>query len=86
MAIMLVLFCLAARAHRGTVRWVIATFAVGFMGYSFTDNAFSTPQFTVLVVMILGILAANPASGRRPAAVTPPARSVAEPAVATGQT
>ncbi|MDT5079146.1 MAG: hypothetical protein QOJ80_3783 [Mycobacterium sp.] len=86
MAIMLVLFYLAARAHRGTVRWVIATFAVGFMGYSFTDNAFSTPQFTVLVVMILGILAANPASSRRPAAVPTPARSVAEPAVATGQT
>ena len=65
MATMLTLFFLAARAHRGTVRWVIATFALGFLGYSFTDNTFSTPQFTVLVVMLLGILAANPASPRR---------------------
>ncbi|WP_263995988.1 O-antigen ligase family protein [Mycobacterium yunnanensis] len=72
MATMLTLFFLAARAHRGTVRWVIATFGLGFLGYSFTDNTFSTPQFTVLVVMLLGILAANPASPRQVGAPSAP--------------
>jgi teichuronic acid biosynthesis protein TuaE len=90
MATMLVLFFLAARAQRGTVSWVIATFGVGFMGYSFTDNTFSTPQFTVLVVMLLGILVANPAAPRRQAPVAAPTESadgaVAEPAAATART
>ncbi|MBJ7338661.1 O-antigen ligase family protein [Mycolicibacterium sp.] len=80
MAAMLVLFTLAARAQRGTVRWVISLFGVGFMAYSFTDNTFSTPQFTVLLVMLLGILLANPAPRRRRAAEAP----VAEPAEAVG--
>jgi hypothetical protein len=69
---------------------VIATFAVGFMGYSFTDNTFSTPQFTVLVVMLLGILAANPAAPRRAGAEVPSTRTrtrpAAVPAVTTGPT
>ena len=79
MAAMLALFLLAARPHRGTVRWIMIMFAIGFMGYSFTDNTFSTPQFTVPVVMLLAILAANPSRPRRAAAVVEAAQPRTEP-------
>ena len=69
LAAMMALFYRAARAQRGTTRWTVAAFAVGVLFYSAIDNTFSTPQFTVLVVMLLGLLAAHPA----PDAAAPPA-------------
>jgi hypothetical protein len=82
LAAMIVLFYLAARAHRGTVRWVITTFGVGALFYSYVDNTFSTPQFTVLVVILLGLLAANPALPTR----TAMAERAGRLPVAAGQT
>lgn len=58
---MLAAFYAAARAQRGTVRWVIAAFGAAFVFWSSIDNTFSTPQFTVLLVITLGLLAAHPA-------------------------
>ena len=69
LAAMMALFYRAARAQRGTTRWTVAAFAVGVLFYSAIDNTFSTPQFTVLVVMLLGLLAAHPA----PDSAAPPA-------------
>jgi O-antigen ligase len=82
MATMATLFILAARSQRGTVRWVILTFGVGFMGYSYTDNTFSTPQFTLLVVMLLGILLAHPAPRKKAAVQAVSVQTQPEPVVA----
>jgi len=61
---MMTLFYLAAHAQRGTTKWVVGTFAVGVLAYAAIDNVFSTPQFTVLIMMLLGLLVANPAAAR----------------------
>ena len=55
-------FFVAARAHSGTVRYLVAVFALGMVGYSYVDNTFSTPQFTVLLLIFLGLLAAHPSN------------------------
>lgn len=67
LASMVALFVVAARNLRGTAKWVIAAFGVAVLMYSYIDNTFSTPQFTVLIVVLLGLLAAHPP------AVPPPA-------------
>ena len=83
LAVMMALFFVAARAHRGTARWVIGTFAVAVLFYAAIDNVFSTPQFTVLVVVMLGLLAAHPAVRRIPVASAPARVPEAVPAGAS---
>lgn len=66
LAAMLAAFYVAARAQRGTVRWVIVALGAAVVFWSAIDNTFSTPQFTLLVLMTLGLLAAHPARPHRP--------------------
>lgn len=61
-------FRVAARAQAGTTRWVIGAFGGAVLLYSAIDNTFSTPQFTVLLLIMLGILAAHPVTPRAPSA------------------
>lgn len=77
--VMLAAFVLAARAQRGAIRWVIVAFAIGTVFYSYFDNTFSTPQFTLLLVILLSLLAAHPQTGSPPdeaAPDTPSARTL----------
>ena len=60
LATLIAAFYLAARAHRGTTRFVIAAFCVAVVLWSYIDNTLSTPQFTLLLMMLLGLLAAHP--------------------------
>jgi nicotinamide riboside transporter PnuC len=64
LAAMMALCYTAARAQRGTTRWVIGALAVAVLFYAAIDNVFSTPQFTVLAVVMLGLLAAHPSVRR----------------------
>lgn len=80
LAAMVALFYTAARAQRGITKWVIGTFAVGTLLYAAIDNVFSTPQFTVLMVVMLGLLAAHPAV-RAPVAAEPARVPAGTPAV-----
>lgn len=61
LAAMVAAFYFAARAQRGTTTWVIAAFGAGTLLYAYIDNAFSTPQFTLLLLIMLGLLTAHPA-------------------------
>jgi teichuronic acid biosynthesis protein TuaE len=58
-------FVIAARAQRGAVRALVAVFALGTVAISYVDNTFSTVQFSVPVVILLGLLAAHPGSGTK---------------------
>jgi hypothetical protein len=60
---MMAAFAAAARAQTGPVRYLIGAFGVGTLFYSYVDNTFSTPQFTVVLVIFLGALASHPRSG-----------------------
>lgn len=64
LAAMMTLFYVAARAQHGTARWVIGAFGAGTLIYSYIDNTFSTPQFTVLVIVLLGLLSSYPSTSR----------------------
>lgn len=68
----------AARAQRGTVRFVVIGLGAALIAWSAIDNTFSTPQFTVLILIALGLLAAHPVPTRR--APQPDGERVLEPA------
>jgi hypothetical protein len=70
-------FIMAARAQTGAVRALVVVFAVGTMFLSYLDNTFSTPQFTVLLVIFLGLLAAHPRVDQK-------LLSVSDPSLETG--
>jgi hypothetical protein len=57
-------FVIAARAQRGEIRTLVVVFALGTMALSFVDNTFATVQFSVLLVTLLGLLAAHPSTRR----------------------
>lgn len=77
-------FVAAARSQTGTARWLVIVLGIGTAFYSYTDNTLSTPQYPILVFMMLGLLISHPASRSesddsppQPAEVSPkePARS-----------
>jgi hypothetical protein len=53
-------FGIAARAQHGAVRTLVVVFALGTVAVSYVDNTFSTVQFSVPLVILLGLLAAHP--------------------------
>ena len=55
-------FILAACAQSGVVRIIVIALAVGTLALSFVDNTFSTVQFSVSVIIVLGLLASHPHS------------------------
>jgi hypothetical protein len=58
-------FVIAARAQSGGIIALVVVFALGTMALSYVDNTFSTVQFSVPLVILLGLLAAHPSSGRK---------------------
>jgi O-antigen ligase len=58
-------FVMAARAQHGAARALIVAFALGTVALSYVDNTFSTVQFSVPLVILLGLLAAHPGGATR---------------------
>jgi hypothetical protein len=53
-------FVVAARAQAGGVRILVVVLTLGTMALSFVDNTLSTVQFSVPIIILLGLLAAHP--------------------------
>jgi hypothetical protein len=55
-------FVTTARAQRGAVRALVVVFALATMCLAFVENTFPTPQFSVVAVILLCLLAAHPSN------------------------